>query len=98
MDPEGFATAVGDALHAESAPGGIRIQARLDGQACTLLVGASTADFRSAKLSARFAAGPWRPIGWEPGALAEGEEADLAPAATLLRLIPALNDLPFMLT
>ena len=96
LDPAGFESAVGDAFHVTQTAGGMRIQARLDGHACTLHVGSASASFQSAKLSARFAAGPWRPIGWEPGpALAEGEEADLSAAATLLRLIPALDHLPY---
>ena len=96
LDPDGFATAAGDAFHVTQVPAGLRIEARLAGQSCALEVGPGSASFLSSKLSARFAAGPWRPIGWEPGpALAEGEEADLSAVATLLRLIPALDHLPF---
>ena len=96
LAPEGFETAEGDAFHAESRPGGFLLRARLGGQDCSLRVGPHAAEFRSAKVSARFAAGSWQPTGWEPGLLAEGEELDLAPAATLLSLLPAVGELPYL--
>jgi len=96
LSPEGFDTAEGDAFHAERAPGGFLLRARLGGQDCSLRVGPHAAEFRSPKYAARFAAGSWQPTGWEPGLLAEGEELDLAPAATLLALIPAVGALPFL--
>jgi putative selenate reductase len=87
LDPEGYRTAAGDAVHLRREPGGLILEARLAGKAYQLEVGPGEARFRSEQVIARFRSGPWTLVEVQAqGKLAEGTPVDLDPAATLLAL------------
>jgi putative selenate reductase len=95
IDPEGFREAKGDAFRMEAVAGGVSLQARLGGEAVTLVVWDGVAEYRARDIRATFQAPAWELLGFEAlGTLPEGAQVDLSPCATLLTLLFAQPELP----
>jgi putative selenate reductase len=95
IDVRGYEEAKGDAFRLERTAGAIAIQARLSGRGHRLERRDGVAEYRSEKLVARFDPESWSVVGYEQvGTLAEGEEIDLSPCATLIALLQAAPALP----
>ncbi|MBI5837988.1 MAG: putative selenate reductase subunit YgfK [Candidatus Eisenbacteria bacterium] len=95
LDVAGFECAGDDAYRAERSGEAVVLEAKIGGGRHRLAVSGNEAVYRGPKVRAFWRVEGWKLVSAEPvGILAEGERVDLLPCATLIALLPALEQLP----